>query len=204
MFRGRNNKRRRNENPELELERMLKSKSLESIQKLQTILRTNSKDEPLELSDFFEFRKHLTSIDKNDVIISELVIKILNDKHVSEDTQVTNNNDEEIDFDPRELQEADKNDVSSHKSWQPERHTVITDDVSNQVSQQQSQQSQPSQVRQHNAIKKRKLNGDAPEFHPGCSGIGHLNGVSRQLSTITEEENSTSQSNIPHASQSFV
>lgn len=71
---------RRSETDTLQLERILQMKPKQLLQRLQTILLTNSKEEPIELSDFFQLRDKTTSIQRVDIIIIELVQKILAEK----------------------------------------------------------------------------------------------------------------------------
>ena len=71
---------RKNEITELEFERILKLKSVETLQKLQTILELKQTSTDPELADVFEYINQTTSISDNDSIYLELVKKIFKEK----------------------------------------------------------------------------------------------------------------------------
>ena len=68
---------RNNEITELEFETILKPKSVETLQKLQTMLELKQISTDPELADVFKYINRTTSITGNDSIKLELVKKIL-------------------------------------------------------------------------------------------------------------------------------
>ena len=71
---------RNNEITELEFETILKSKPVETLQKLQTMLELKQTSTDPELADVFKYINQTTSITVDDSIKLVLVKKILKDK----------------------------------------------------------------------------------------------------------------------------
>ena len=80
MRRGEDCRIRNNENGELELEGIVKSKSIETLRKLKIMLELKKTSTDPELSDFFQYIDQTTSISSQDSMYLLLVNKILKDK----------------------------------------------------------------------------------------------------------------------------